>query len=139
MVVFFFHSREGVLGALGLLLAPWGPAPMAPATLRFASSISFSAMGTAPFSVPRAIAVEALEAPALPFSLLAVRELGNLVIHTLVKTVAINFHELVFNGWETPPLAGEMRPSCTLSSPTLKFLSCLSKVAKREPKTSPID
>ena len=116
LIVFFFRNREGVVGALGLLPVSWGTAPMAASMLRPASSVGAPALGAAPLSVSRSVAVGARKIPAFALSLLAARKLRDLVMHTLVKTTPVNLHELLFDDLEAPSLPGEVGGCCALSS-----------------------
>ena len=112
----FFHGREGVLGALDPLLVSRGAAPIDPAMLRFASSATSPAMGTAPLPVSSAVAVGVRKYPAFLPGLLAARKLGDLVIRALVKTISANLHELIRAGPDAPSFTGDVRPRCALSS-----------------------
>ena len=47
---------------------------------------------------------------------LPIRDLGYLVIHTSVKTISVELHELSFDDLKAPPSAGEIRPGGTLSA-----------------------
>ena len=63
---------------------------MTAALLWFASSIGSTALRAAPFAVSRAGAVGVREAPSISLSLLAARELRDLIGDALVKTIPVD-------------------------------------------------
>ena len=70
--------------------------------LRFANSVGSPAMGTAPPSVSRTVAVGVRKPPASSPGLLAARKPRDMVIHALVKTTPVNLHEPLLDGLEAP-------------------------------------
>ena len=116
LIVIFCRSGGVVLGALGALFISWGAVPMFPAAFRVAILVRAPAWRAAPLLVSCSVAVVARGISSLAPILVTVGELRDLIARALVKTIAIDLHELVFDDLKAPTLASEVGPRRTLSS-----------------------
>ena len=82
----------------------------------FTSSIGVPALGAAPLPVSRSVAIGARAVSAFTPTFVAPRELRDLVVHALVKTISVDLHEFLFGGLQSPSFSGEAGPRRALSS-----------------------
>ena len=89
---------------------------MVAAALWLTSSVGVPALGAAPFPVSGSVAIGARAVSAFTPAFLAARELRDLVIRALVKTVSVDLHELILDGLQAPTCTGEVGPRRASSS-----------------------
>ena len=96
------------------MLVSWGTIPVASATVgRFILKVALARRASS-FGVPSSWLIGA---PGVsPFaSLLTLIELGDLIVHNLVKAITVNLHELLLDNLQASALPSEVGPRGTLS------------------------